>query len=205
MFARKKWAGLFALLIVSSLILAACATPTPETIIETVVETKVVEVEKEVTKIVEGETIVETVVETKVVKEEVEVVVTATPEPEPTKPPKKELEGLWYPISTEPPTLDIQLATDTTSHLIIHQCIEGLFEYRGDGSIEPSGATDYSVSDDGLVYTINLREDAVWSDGVPVTAQQYVDGVVRLMKPETAAEYAWLMYDIEGAEEFNTG
>jgi oligopeptide transport system substrate-binding protein len=116
-----------------------------------------------------------------------------------------ELEGLWIPLGTEPPTLDIQLATDTTSHLIIHQCIEGLFEYRGDGSIEPSGATGYTVSDDGLVYTINLREDAVWSDGVPVTAQHYVDGVVRLMKPETAAEYAWLMYDIEGAEEFNTG
>jgi len=205
MFATKKWAGLFALLMVSSLILAACATPTPEKIIERVVETKVVEVEKEVTKIVAGTPIVETVVETQIVKEEVEVVVTATPEPEPPEPPKVQLEGLWYPLSTEPPTLDIQLATDTTSHLIIHQCIDGLFEYRGDGSIEPTGATGYTVSDDGLVYTISLREDAVWSDGVPVVAQHYVDGVVRLMKPETAAEYAWLMYDIEGAEEFNTG
>jgi oligopeptide transport system substrate-binding protein len=120
-------------------------------------------------------------------------------------PSKVELEGLWIPLSTEPPTLDIQLATDTTSHLIIRQTIEGLFEYRGDGSIEPAGATDFTVSDDGTVYTINLREDAVWSDGVPVIAQHYVDGVVRLMLPETAAEYAWLMYDVEGAEEFNTG
>jgi hypothetical protein len=40
---------------------------------------------------------------------------------------------------------------------------------------------------------------------VPVVAQQFVDGVIRLLKPETAAEYAWLMYDIEGAEAFNTG
>jgi len=217
MFTSKKWASLFALMIVASLILSACATPTPE-VIEKVVEkvvtqvvekvvTQVIEVEKEVTKIVAGTPVVETVIETKIVetKVEVEVVVTATPEPEPTKPPKVQLEGLWYPLGTEPPTLDIQLATDTTSHLIIHQCIEGLFEYRGDGSIEPSGATGFEVSEDGLVYTISLREDAMWSDGVPVIAQHYVDGVVRLMLPETAAEYAWLMYDVEGAEEFNTG
>jgi oligopeptide transport system substrate-binding protein len=116
-----------------------------------------------------------------------------------------ELEGLWYPLGTEPPTLDIQLATDTTSHLIIHQCIDGLFEYRGDGSIEPSGATGYEISEDGLVYTIILRQGVMWSDGVPVTAQHYEDGVIRLLEPETAAEYAWLMYDIEGAEEFNSG
>jgi len=175
----KKWSILVAVLVIGSTLLAACAAPEP--VVEQV----------EVTRIVEGES------ET--------IIVTATPVPPEPEPAPVELEGLWYPIGTEPPTLDIQLATDTTSHLIIHQCIDGLFEYRGDGSIEPSGATDYSVSDDGLVYTINLRDDAMWSDGVPVIAQQYVDGVVRLMKPETAAEYAWLMYDIEGAEAFNTG
>ena len=179
----KKWSILAAVLVIGSTLLAACAAPTPETI--EVVITKVV---KE-----EGETIIE------------EVVVTATPVPPTPVPAKKELDGLWFAIGTEPPTLDIQLATDTTSHLIIHQCIDGLFEYRGDGSIAPRGATGYTVSDDGMVYTINLREDAVWSDGVPVTAQHYEDGVIRLLLPETAAEYAWLMYDVEGAEEFNTG
>jgi oligopeptide transport system substrate-binding protein len=199
---NKKWALLGALVIVSTLVLAACQ---PQTVIveKEVKVTEIVEVEREVTKIVAGTPVVEKVVETKVVEKE--VVVTATPEPEPTPVPKTALEGLWYPIGTEPPTLDIQLATDTTSHLIIHQCIEGLFEYRGDGSIEPTGALEYSVSEDGTEYTISLRKDAVWSDGVPVIAQQYVDGVIRLLKPETAAEYAWLMYDIAGAEEFNTG
>ena len=179
----KKWYVLTAALVIGGTLLAACAAPAPE------------QVEVVVTKIVTeaGETIVE------------EVVVTATPVPPTPVPPKVELEGLWIPLGTEPPTLDIQLATDTTSHLIIRQTIEGLFEYRGDGSIEPAGATDFTVSEDGTVYTINLRQDAVWSDGVPVIAQHYVDGVVRLMLPETAAEYAWLMYDIAGAEEFNTG
>jgi len=200
---NKIWTIVAVLVIVSSL-LTACAAPTPEVVKEEVVVTAVVEKEVPVEKEVVKEVPVEKVVEKEVVKE-VEVVVTATPVPPTPPPPKKKLEGLWYPIGTEPPTLDIQLATDTTSHLIIHQCIEGLFEYRGDGSIEPMGATDYEVSEDGRMYTIHLRKDAVWSDGVPVVAQHYVDGVIRLLKPETAAEYAWLMYDIEGAEEFNTG
>lgn len=193
MFTNKKWMTLIALVAMAAMILPACAPPTPEVVVKEVpVEKIVIEtvvVEKEVP------------VEIEVVKE-VEVVVTPTPVP---PPPKKKLEGLWYPLGTEPPTLDIQLATDTTSHLIIHQCIDGLYEYRGDGSMEPRGATGYTVSDDGLVYTIELRKDTVWSDGVPVTAQHYEDGVIRLLEPETAAEYAWLMYDIEGAEEFNTG
>jgi len=199
MSSRKKWMALLGLVLIVTMTLVACQKTV---IVEKEVKvTSIVEVPKEVTKIVAGEPVVETVIEEKVV----EVVVTATPEPEPTPVPKTALEGLWYPLGTEPPTLDIQLATDTTSHLIIHQCIDGLFEYRGDGSIEPTGATGYEVSEDGLVYTISLRKDAVWSDGVPVVAQHYVDGVIRLLKPETAAEYAWLMYDIEGAEEFNTG
>ncbi|HUX75249.1 MAG TPA: peptide ABC transporter substrate-binding protein [Anaerolineae bacterium] len=179
----KKWYVLIVALVIGSALLAACAPPAAEP--EVVEVTRVVERE--------GETVIE------------QVIVTATPEPPEPEAPKRELEGLWFPIGTEPPTLDIQLATDTTSHLIIHQCIDGLFEYRGDGSIEPTGATGYTLSDDGLVYTVSLRDDAVWSDGVPVVAQQYVDGVIRLLLPETAAEYAWLMYDVEGAEGFNTG
>jgi len=209
MFSNKKWMTLIALVAMAAMMLPACAPPaTPEVVVKEVpVEVKVVEtviVEKEVP--VEVEVVKEVEKEVKVeVPVEVEVVVTATPVPAPPEPPKKKLDGLWYPITTEPPTVDIQLATDTTSHLIIKQCIDGLYEYRGDGSMNPTGATGYTVSDDGLVYTIKLREDAVWSDGVPVVAQHYEDGVIRLLLPETAAEYAWLMYDIEGAEEFNAG
>jgi oligopeptide transport system substrate-binding protein len=112
---------------------------------------------------------------------------------------------LRYVVSTEPPTLDVNTATDTTSHLIQHQIMDSLYEYTADGTIEPAGAVSYDVSDDGLVYTIKLREDALWSDGEPVTAQHYVDGIIRLLEPETAAEYAWLMHVVKGAEAFNTG
>lgn len=112
---------------------------------------------------------------------------------------------LRYVVGTEPPTLDVNTATDTTSHLIQHQIMDSLYEYTADGTIEPAGAVSYDVSDDGLVYTIQLREGALWSDGEPVTAQHYVDGIIRLLKPETAAEYAWLMHVVKGAEAFNTG
>jgi oligopeptide transport system substrate-binding protein len=194
----KKLAILTVLVMIAPIILAACGpTPEPVVIKETSVVVETVVVEKE------GETVVQEV--TAIVEVEKEVVVTATPVPEPTTPPKVELEGLWYPIGTEPPTLDIQDATDTTSHLILKQTIEGLFEYMGDGSIQPTGATGYTISDDGLVITVSLRDDAVWSDGVPVVAQQFVDGVIRLLDPELASDYAWLMYDVEGAEAYNTG
>ncbi len=129
----------------------------------------------------------------------------ATPTLEPEGSAVQDPEGLWYRLSSDPPTLDIQMATDVTSHLIIDNCIEGLMQYDKDGNIIPAAATGYEVSDDGLVYTARLREGAVWSDGVPVIAQHFVDGFVRLMAPETAAEYAWMMYSVENAKEFNTG
>jgi len=193
---NKKLAILTVLVMIAPIVLAACG-PTPEPIVikETSVVVETVVVEKEGEKVVEEVTVVS----------EVEKVVTATPEPEPTEPPAVALEGLWYRIGTEPPSLDPQLGTDTTSHLIVHNVLDGLFEYRGDGSIEPAGALSYEVSDDGLVYTIQLRPEHAWSDGVPMVAQHYVDGVIRLLAPETAAEYAWLMYDVKGAEPFNTG
>jgi oligopeptide transport system substrate-binding protein len=192
----KKLAILVVLAMIAPIVLTACGpTPEPVTIVETSVIVETVVVEKEGEKVIEEVTVVS----------EVEKVVTATPEPEPTEPPKMQLDGLWYPFTTEPPSLDPQLGTDTTSHMLVHNMLDGLFEYRGDGTIEPAGALSYEISDDGLVYTIVLRPEHVWSDGVPMVAQHYVDGVIRLLAPETAAEYAWLMYDVKGAEAFNTG
>ena len=112
---------------------------------------------------------------------------------------------LIYSLLSEPPSLDVNLATDTTSNTILNQLMEAFYRYDVEGNIEPAGATGYEVSEDGTVYTISLREDAVWSDGEPVIAQHYVDGITRLLDPETAAEYAYVMYYIDGAEGFNSG
>jgi len=114
-------------------------------------------------------------------------------------------DSLRVRLATEPPTLDVNTATDTTSHYVLNQLMEGLYRYAGEGTIEPAGAKSYEVSKDGTVYTIHLRENAVWSDAQRVVAQHYVDGIIRLLDPETAAEYAWLMYPIQGAEPYNIG
>ena len=112
---------------------------------------------------------------------------------------------LNYRLTTEPPTFDVNQATDTTSSAVIAQLMEGPYRYNSEGGIDPAGATSYEVSDDGTVYTAYLREDATWTDGEPVLAQHYVDGIIRLLDPGTAAEYAYVMYAISGAESFNTG
>ena len=112
---------------------------------------------------------------------------------------------LRYPIGLDPPTLDMSAVTETVSSLILGQLMEPLYEYDAGGRIQPAGAVSHEVSDDGTVYTINLRRGATWSDGEPVVAQHYVDGIIRLLEPETAAESAWLMYPIAGAEAFNAG
>jgi oligopeptide transport system substrate-binding protein len=117
-------------------------------------------------------------------------------------------------IGTEPPSLDPSLATDTTSHFLIKQMFVGLATFDSEANVVPQLATDWSVSDDGLVWTYNLRDDIKWvhrdpktgefEDLGPVTAQDVVYGVTRTLDPNSASDYAYVLYVIKGAEEFNT-
>ena len=173
MVTSKKWASLFALLIVVSLILSACATPTPEIrevekevtkLVEKVV-TEVVEVEKEVTKLVAGTQIVETVVETKIVEKE--VVVTATPEP--TVVAKG---GTIIGCSfSDAEILNPILSVDTTSSAVNDMIFNSLTQNNPeDGSTMADLAESWDVSEDGLTITFYLRNDVTWHDGEPFTA-----------------------------------
>lgn len=65
---------------------------------------------------------------------------------------------------------------------------------------EPGVAAWWEVSDDGLVYTFHLREDARWSNGEPVTAEQFVEGWFRVLMPDTAAGHVQLLHLIKGTE-----
>jgi oligopeptide transport system substrate-binding protein len=116
-----------------------------------------------------------------------------------------DFESLAVGLTNDPPTLDINLATDADSSLVMNQLMEALFRYRGDGTIEPAGALTYTASSDAQTYTVTLRSDARWADGQLVTAQHYVDGMLRLLDPDTGAGLAFLLYPVEGAEEYNTG
>src|SRR5680860_1225037 len=68
-------------------------------------------------------------------------------------------------VNTEPPSLDPNLATDTTSALVINNIFEGLVHIDPSGEPYPGVAESWDVSDDGLVYTFNLRGDDTWTFG----------------------------------------
>ena len=106
--------------------------------------------------------------------------------------------------------LDVNDARNSNEFQVLSQVQEGLFrtftDENGVDKTELAGATGYDVSEDGLTYTFHLREDAKWSDGEPVTAQNYVDSLIRLIDPEKAFSYAFLATDdIAGAEEYYNG
>ena len=65
---------------------------------------------------------------------------------------------------------------------VSYHLYDGLYR-NVQGDIQPATAQSYEVSDDGLVYTFHLREDAKWSDGVGVTAHDYAYGMHRLCDP----------------------
>lgn len=86
------------------------------------------------------------------------------------------------------PNLDPHWNAGSTGALLMAQMYEGLYSYTPTG-FQLAGATDVSVSDDGLTWTFNLRQDAVWSDGKPVTAADYVYSMQRLVDPAIGTTY----------------
>ncbi len=76
----------------------------------------------------------------------------------------------------------------------------------GEAKIVPGMAKTWSVSDDGLVWTFNLREDAKWSDGSALNAHDFVYSWQRVFDPEVASDYEWMVDAmIKGGSEFNQG
>lgn len=110
---------------------------------------------------------------------------------------------LRFPIETDPPTLDWSLANEHVAIHILFQIQEGLTKLDKDMKLQPALAEKWSISPDGKTYTFTLR-DAKWSDGVTVKAQDFVSGWQRVLEPANAAEYAYFLYDLENAEEFNS-
>lgn len=112
-------------------------------------------------------------------------------------------------IASEPETLDPSLESSVDGAVYSMHLFEGLMKYSntenyaadGDESVYVTaydfGAADsYEVSEDGLTYTFHIREDAKWSDGEPVKAQDFVYGWQRVVDPATAADYGYLLDDI---------
>ena len=111
-------------------------------------------------------------------------------------------------LAGEPQTLDPQVTGFDVDISIVKQLFRGLFYYDGpDMNVVPAVATKLptkgdGISDDGLTYTIELRDDQTWSDGKPVTAGDFVYALKRLFDPEVGATgYYYSFYTaIVGAE-----
>lgn len=123
----------------------------------------------------------------------------STPTNEPTSQPSTPSETGQYlnvMVEVEVASLDPQVATDGTSFEVIANYTDGLFQMDASGKPVPAIAEDYDISDDGLVYTFYLRKDAYWSNGDPVTADDFIFGWQRAVDPALASEYSYMLSDI---------
>jgi len=104
----------------------------------------------------------------------------------------------------EPTALDPDKSFDSLDNLYITALFEGLTEMNEAGMPVPAAAESWDISEDQLTYTFYLRPSR-WSNGEPVRAQDFVYAWKRLLSPETGNEYAYFLYPVVGAEEFNKG
>ncbi|MDO1580811.1 peptide ABC transporter substrate-binding protein [Rhizobium oryzicola] len=107
--------------------------------------------------------------------------------------------------SGEPKSLDYAHISINIEGFVIYDLFEGLVIHNAKGEIAPGAAESWKVSDDGTVYTFKIRDNAKWSDGSPVTAEDFQFAMRRIENPKTAAEYANLLYPIKNAEAVNKG
>lgn len=104
----------------------------------------------------------------------------------------------------DPQTLDPHRYTLNVEEHILKDMFLGLTTMDAKGAIVPGSAESWEVSRDGLVWKFHLRDNS-WSDGIPVTAEDFVYSFQRLLNPETAAPLAYFLYGIENAREVNGG
>jgi oligopeptide transport system substrate-binding protein len=106
----------------------------------------------------------------------------------------------------DPVSIDPNLASGGTwESRILTDVMDGLTVDDIDGKVIPGTAKSWETSADGLTWTFHLREDARWSDGVPVTAEDFAFSFRRILDPKMAAEYASILYFLKNAQAVNEG
>lgn len=112
---------------------------------------------------------------------------------------------LYLNNAEEPTSFDPSMGFDSVSWDPLNQIMEGLMRLDEDFKPQEAMAESYEVSEDGLTYTFTLR-DAQWTNGDPVTSDDFVYGWLHMLDPETASYSAFLGANyIEGAEAYNEG
>lgn len=102
-------------------------------------------------------------------------------------------------LGGQPGSLDPQRAEDAFSYDVLRDLYEGLTASSPEGQVIPAAATAWKVSADGKIYVFDLRHEARWSNGDPVTAANFVDGFRRALDPGTGSGAADLLRAIENA------
>ncbi|WP_077624376.1 peptide ABC transporter substrate-binding protein [Sediminibacillus massiliensis] len=98
-------------------------------------------------------------------------------------------------------TLNSLELMDVLASKTLNNVMEGLYRLDKNHEPVPGMAEGYEVSSDGSTYTFKLREDAVWSNGTPVTANDFVFAWKRALTPETLSPFSYMMNDIKNAAE----
>ncbi len=111
-------------------------------------------------------------------------------------------------VNSDCKVLDVNDVRNSNEFLLLSHVQEGLFrvipDKDGNAVLTNAGCENYEVSEDGLTYTFKIRPQK-WSDGKEVTAQQYVDSILRLLNPENGFSYSFMAYDILNAEAYYDG
>ena len=115
----------------------------------------------------------------------------------------EERNSITIALSEEPPQLDSTRSTDAVSFVVLAHTMEGLIAYDQNDQLTPGAAERWEIRDDGATFWI--REEATWSDGQPVTAHDFEFAWKRVLDPDTAAQYAFILYPIKNAEAVNQG
>ncbi len=119
---------------------------------------------------------------------------------------KKYEQTLVWNNDAEPKTLDPALMTGVPEHNLALGLFEGLVTLHPETLQPLPGAAEWwEIGKDGLTYTFHLRENLQWSNGEPLTAEDFRWSWIRALSPATASQYAEMLYSVENAEQFNTG
>ena len=106
-------------------------------------------------------------------------------------------------LTTEPPKLNTLISSDAISFFVIDHISEGLTRYDANDKLVSGIAKSWNS--EGNTLTFQLRKDARWQDGKPITAHDFVFAWQEVLKPKTGAPYAFLLYPIVNAEVINQG
>jgi oligopeptide transport system substrate-binding protein len=104
---------------------------------------------------------------------------------------------------SEPGSLHPALAQGTHDSWILEHTFEGLTKKNAEGDIQPGMAKEWNT-EDGVTWTFTLKDDVYWSNGDPVTAEDFEYAWKHVLNPATAAQYSYQLYYLKGAEAYNS-